>query len=153
MRDVSELNINEGGGPVLRPPPSDELIASFEAETGLPMPMELRSFLRLVNGGHPERDSVGGNGGQFAVGRFYHLSAENYGPESLWYAAKHWRPVLGDKAIPFATDGGGNQFFLDLSETPSSVKLCLHDESMRIIAIAPTFETFIDELDADQDMI
>lgn len=43
--------------------------------------------------------------------------------------------------------------FIDLSDNPASVKLCRHDEGMRLIEVAPTFEVFIDELSLDPDMI
>jgi hypothetical protein len=153
MRDLAQLNINDGGRFVLRQPPSDETFADFEETFGISLPEGLKFLLRVANGGHPELDSVGGASGQYSVNRFYYLAPEDRGPESLWYAAVHWRPILGDRAVPFADDGGGNQFFLDLSDAPPSVKLCLHDEAMRVVLIAPSFEAFIDALDIDPDMI
>lgn len=153
MRDLSELNINEGGRQVSRPAPTEVLIADFESKTGMHLPAELRGLLQFANGGHPELDAVGGSDGQFAVDTFYHLTPDDFGPESLWYAVEHWTPTLGKKALPFATDAGGNQFFLDLSETPAPVKLCLHNEAMLIADIAPSFEAFIDLLEIDPDMI
>jgi hypothetical protein len=66
---------------------------------------------------------------------------------------EHWTPTLGKSALPFATDAGGNQFFLELSNKPAAVRLCLHDEAMRIVDIAPSFEAFIDSLETDADMI
>lgn len=153
MRKLSELNINEGGWPVTRPKPSHELFVDLELKTGLRIPAELRELLQSANGGHPELDSVGGAGGQFAVDIFYHLTEGDFGPESLWYAFRHWGPILGPNAVPFATAAGGNQFFLDLSHNPPAVKLCLHDEAMRIVDIAPSFADFIDSLGTDPDMI
>ncbi len=153
MRDLSELSINEGGRPINRPAPSEELFASFESKTGLQLPADLRKLLKFANGGHPELDSIGGGDGQFAVNAFYHLTADDHGPESLWYAAQHWKPILGQAALPFASDAGGNQFFLDLTSKPASVRLCLHDEGMRIVDVAPSFEMFIDSLKIDPDMI
>lgn len=153
MRDLLELKINDGGRPVLRSPPSGEVIADFEKTLGVLLPESFKLLLKVSNGGHPELDSVGGANGQYSVNRFYHLTKDDRGPESLWYAAAHWRPILGNQAVPFAGDGGGNQFFLDLSDTPPSVKLCLHDRSMEIVPVSPSFEAFIDELDIDPDMI
>jgi hypothetical protein len=152
MRDISELNINEAGNPVARPVPTD-LFKAFQSETGLEMPPGLKRLLQHANGGHPELDSVGGAMGRFAVNTFFHLTADDRGPESVWYAIEHWGPILGNTALPFADDGGGNQFFLDLSVQPPTVKLCLHDVSMRSVEIAPTFELFIDSLSIDPDMI
>lgn len=153
MRDLSELNINEGGKPVIRPAPREALYADFESKTGRRLPAELRGLLQFANGGHPELDSVAGSKGQFAVDTFYYLTPDDHGPESLWYAVQHWTPILGQDAIPFASDAGGNQFFLDLSINPAVVRFCVHDEGMRIIDISATFESFIDSLEIDLDMI
>jgi hypothetical protein len=153
MRNLSELNINEGGKPVARPAPSADLLEAFQSETGLKVPPGLRHLLQYANGGHPELDSVGCAQGQFAVNTFFNLTSNDFGPESLWYAVQHWGSILGKTALSFAEDGGGNQFFLDFSKEPPSVKLCLHDEAMRTLEIAPTFEAFIDSLSIDPDMI
>lgn len=153
MRSITELNINEGGRPPSRPPATDEIIREFEVKLEVSLPEAFKILLRSVNGGHPELDSIGGANGQFAVNRFYHLTNEDYGTESLWYAAEHWCPILGRKAVPFANDGGGNQFFLDTADSPASVKICLHDTSMKVQPIAVSFESFIDMLEIDPDMI
>ena len=146
MRDLTELNINEGGEPVRRPPPSDAAIAAFEAELGMPLPDELKILLRFSNGGHPELDTVDGGEGEFAVSRFFHLTEEDRGTESLWYALEEWRPIVGVDYIPFARTGGGDPFMLDVSETPPSVNICLHNEDMDIYEVSPSFEVFIDSL-------
>ena len=146
MRDLTELNINEGGKPVDRQPPSDAVIAAFEAEIGMPLPAELIHFLRFSNGGHPELDAVDGADGEFAVNHFYHLTEEDRGTESLWHAAEEWRPIVGTDYIPFAETGGGDPFMLDVSETPPSVNICLHNENMDIYEVSPSFEAFIDSL-------
>jgi hypothetical protein len=87
------------------------------------------------------------------VDAFYHLTADDRGPESLWYAVEHWKQTLGQAALPFAADAGGNQFFLDLSSKPATVRLCLHDEAMHIVDIATSFEEFINSLEIDPDMV
>lgn len=153
MRELSELNINEGGRPVTRPAPTEALFADFESKTGRQLPAELRGLLQFANGGHPELDSVAGSEGQFVVNAFYHLTPDDHGPESLWYAVQHWTPILGQAALPFADDAGGNQFFLDLSSNPAVVRFCVHDEAMRIVDISASFEAFIDSLEIDPDMI
>jgi len=153
MRNLAELNINEGGKAVERPAPSREDIVEFEQAFGVSLPPGLSFLLQASNGGHPEFDAVGGPDGHYAVNSFYHLIASDKGTESIWYAMTHWRPILGDHAVPFANTGGGDQFFIDLSNNPPSVKLCRHDEGMRLIEVAPSFEVFIDELSFDPDMI
>lgn len=153
MRNISDLNINDGGRLPSRPPASSEVINDFESEFEVELPEHYKSLLRSANGGHPELDSIDGGNGQFAINRFYHLTHEDRSSESLWYATGHWRQILGVKAVPFANDGGGNQFFLDTRDTPASVKLCLHDADMKIVLIADSFEEFIDSLEIDPDMI
>jgi hypothetical protein len=64
-----------------------------------------------------------------------------------------WRVVLGEQALPFAEDGEGNQFFLDLRRSPAAVKVCLHDESFSTVDVAPSFEMFIDGLSVEPDML
>jgi hypothetical protein len=153
MRNINELNINEGGSPVEREAPSDNLISLFESKTGLTIPSELLSLLKVSNGGHPELDSIFSGCGEFAVDAFYHLSDSDYGPGSLWYAVEHWSEILGEGTLPFAHDGGGNQFFLNLSGTQQTVGICLHNESFRVLKLAPSFSDFIDSLEIDPEMI
>src|SRR4051812_46941919 len=138
MRDLSELNINERGVPVTRPAPTDDDWARFESRYDIKAPSALRQLLGYSNGGHPELDSIpstsgGGGGSRYSVNRFYYLSADEL-TGSLQYAMKHWRPILGAKALPFASDSGGNQFYVDLED--GSVRLCLHDAQMRTITVA-----------------
>ncbi len=66
---------------------------------------------------------------------------------------KDWRHVLGEGILPFAEDGGGNQFLLDLTRSPAAVKICVHDEHFVILDIAPSFESFIDSLSVDPEYV
>lgn len=150
MRELDDLNINEGGNPVTRLAPTDELFEAFQSETGLPVPQELRSLLKYANGGCPELDTLSGTEQEFAVDHFFHLTPDDRGTESMWYGALRMRPVLGDKALPFASTGGGDQFFLDLSAHPPAVKLWLHYPES-IVEISPTFAGFIDSLAINPD--
>jgi hypothetical protein len=157
MRDLSELKMNDRGRPVKRSPPTEESINAFERHFNVTLPMEYISLLKFSNGGHPELDSIEPIGRPGAAGRsvdhFYHLDKDTTSISSLWTAMQTWISVLGEKRVPFAVDGGGNPFVLDLSSTPPSVKACLHDENYIIIDLAPTFASFIDALRADPDMI
>ncbi len=67
----------------------------------------------------------------------------------MWYAIEEWRPIVGSDYIPFAETGGGDPFLLDMSETPQSVNICLHNENMDIYEVSPSFEAFIDSLAID----
>lgn len=153
MRNLKELEINEGGKPVTRPPPSVQMIQEFEHAYGIKLPHDLVSLLCFSNGGHPQLNAVNGRDGEFALDTFYHLTDENHETESLWYAMKHWLPALGTNAIPFGNDGGGNQFFIDLSTGKEEVKICLHNFGMKTKLVANSFSEFIDSLDVDPDLI
>jgi hypothetical protein len=50
-------------------------------------------------------------------------------------------------AVPFAENGLGDQFFLDISTTPASVKIFYPEENAIIVEIAASFEQFIDRLE------
>ena len=157
MRNLSELNINEVGNPVRRSPPTSDVVDAFQAHFGIALPEDYLKLLRHSNGGHPELDSiqpVGRSGAaRWAVNRFYHLDDDRISNSSLWVAIGRWRHILGASALPFAVDGGGNQFFFDLRTSPPKVKICVHDENFLVIEIAPSFEAFVDALSLDPDMI
>lgn len=157
MRDFSELNLNEGGRPVNRAPPSAEEVAAFEHEFGVTLPRDYLQLLSYSNGGCPEADSIAPMGrtdiAKRAVNRFFHLNEDHKGPSSLWAATRAWRPILGEKRIPIAADGGGNPFILDLSRPESSVSTCLIDDHCALVEVATSFADFIDRLEIDPDMI
>jgi hypothetical protein len=157
MRNLAELNINEGGRPVSRPPPSDAQISEFERQFGVTVPLPLITLLRYANGGHPERDSIdpvgATDGSGWGVNRFFHLSSDRTGPSSLWKAMQAWHPILGKAAIPIANDGCGNVFFIDSTSDAAEVKVCIHDDNFSVRDLAPSFEDFIDRLYLDPDYI
>ncbi len=157
MRNLSELKINEKGKPVGRPSPTNEALKEFQSHFGVMLPESYIMLLRHSNGGHPQVDSIEPIGrplaARWAVNRFYHLDGDINSAANLWNATEKWRKILGEKTIPFADDGGGNQFFIDLKPSIPSVKLCVHDEKFAIVDIAPSFEAFIDALSIDPDMI
>ncbi len=157
MRNISELNVNENGKPVSRISPSAEIISQFQSRFGVILPETYIELLRQVNGGHPELDSIQPigrpNAARWGVNRFYHLDEDKTSATSLWNVTEKWREILCENAIAFASDGGGNQFFLDMNTSPPSVKLCVHDENCAVVEIAPSFEIFIDALSVDPDMI
>jgi len=157
MRNITELNINEKGKPVSRNPPSAEIINQFQSHFGVILPEAYIELLRHTNGGHPELGSImpigRPNAARWGVNRFYHLDDDKSSATSLWNVTEKWQKILGENAIAFASDGGGNQFFIDMKTSPPSVKLCVHDENYAIVEIAPSFEIFIDALSFDPDMI
>jgi hypothetical protein len=157
MRDLNELNMNEGGQPVTRQPPTDAQVADFDSHFGVILPKEYVAFLRHSNGGHPEQNSFRPKGlvedVRWGVNRFYHLSQDQNDLEGLWGAATEWRQVIAGNTIPIGNDGGGNQLLLSFDHAPPSVEICIHDENMRLIHVADSFGEFIDMLTEDPDMI
>jgi len=151
VRDLSELNINEGGRRVARPAPTAAIITAFQTLFGITLPEGYLKLLRHSNGGHPELDSI--KPGMWAVDRFYHLDDDRTSTESLWFVMEHWRPILGPEVLPFATDGCGNQFVLDLNTSPPRVRVCVHDENFSMVDLASSFEAFIDALGIDPEAI
>jgi hypothetical protein len=157
MRNLNELNINEGGRPVIRSPPADSQIAAFQSQFGVTLPSEYVAFLRHSNGGHPERNSFKPAGlaedVMWGVSRFYHLDDDRTDLEGIWGATNEWRAVISGKIVPIGDDGGGNQILLWFDKGPPMVKICVHDESMRLIHVADSFSEFIDLLSDDPSMI
>ncbi len=150
MRDLLELGLNEGGKPVTRKAPTEEEIRRFEAAHQVSLPDDYVNFLRVSNGGHPELNCFVPKGlaedNIWSVDVFYHLGDDQSNYYNIWKVTRDWNTVLGEKAIPIAEDGGGNQIFLDFSTTPASVSLCIHDEDFGILTAAASFTEFIDML-------
>lgn len=157
MRDLLELNINEGGAPVARAPATPSAIAAFAAEYGIKIPEILLRLLRHSNGGHPELDSFLPGGPDerypFGIDHFLFLDEDRDSCESMWKAMEFWRPVLGPSCLPFAEDGGGNVVFLDLTLDPPTVRVCWHDENFAQALLADSLEQFIDGLRINPDYI
>jgi len=157
MRNLSELNINEGGKAVTRPAPTVDTVKAFQSHFGIVLPDEYLKLLQYSNGGHPELDSIQPVGRpeaqRWSVSWFYELDDDRDSTTSLWYATAAWRSILGRDALPFAEDQLGNQFFLDLSLSESAVKICIHDDNFSIADLAPSFEAFLDGLSRDPEFI
>jgi len=157
MRDLNELNINLGGRPVPRRPPTDEEIGAFESHFNLRLPPDYVSFLKQTNGGHPEIDSFRSWGAEqdtlWSVSRFYHLSPDEDDLEGLWRATGEWQRAISEKVVPIASDPGGNQILLDYSSGSPTVELCIHDDNFKLVYLNDTFSSFLDMLFSDPDMI
>ena len=109
MRNLEELNINQGGQRVTREPPSVAAISAFEREFGLEIPGQLLDVLQFSNGGHPELDSYNPSGtddvNSFGINTFYFLTEDQQAPYNLWEAVRVWRPYIGENRLPFQHDG------------------------------------------------
>lgn len=157
MRDLHEINMNEGGKPVGRNPPTAAQVSEFQSHFGVVLPESYLIFLKHSNGGHPERNAYLPKGCAedhlWGVNRFYYLNDDKAGVDGLWNATQAWRNALRKDIVPIADDGGGNRILLSFAESPPSVKVCIHDEGMRFVHAADSFEEFIDSLTDDPDMI
>jgi hypothetical protein len=158
MRNLSELNINEGGKPIRRPPPASDIVSAFQDHFEVVIPDDYLRLLQHANGGHPEVNTVDPIGrpgaSSWAVNWFYHLDANRHTAASLWHATDQWRRIYGHRILPFASDGFDNQFFLDFRVSPPSVRVLICDEgSLEAVDIAPSFAAFVDALYIDPDML
>lgn len=155
MRDISEININEGGKPISRHLPSDEEIQNFERKFNIKLPDDYIKLLKYANGGHPQLDSflIKDENNRWSVDKFYYLDSKKDANNNIWKMTEVWQEILGKNAIPIASDGGGNQIFLDIKNNSHCVKLCIHDEGYKIIEVADSFEGFIDKLEVHPDFI
>jgi len=113
MRDLGELNMNEGGRPVRRSPPTDFQISEFEVHFAVKLPGDYLTFLRQSNGGNPELGAYQPKGlvqpVLCGVDRFYFLSDDHQDLEGVWQATREWRTALGKNIVAIGSDGGGNQ--------------------------------------------
>ncbi|WP_090313481.1 SMI1/KNR4 family protein [Duganella sp. CF517] len=154
MMDVKRININLNGLPT--PPLADsEKIKELEKKIKLKLPRDYRQFLQIHDGGHPEIGSVIIDQNEltniFDVDWFYSIA--NSKIKSIFEAIEQWKPVLGNEALPFAQDGGGNQFYLNLKSNEETVWLLLHDQNNKTIKIADNFAAFISLLQDNPDFI
>lgn len=162
MRNLDELNINQGGRPVKRKPAAEPLLIELEAQLGATLPVEYKGLLRFSNGGHPELDTVlvdvKGRELMWNVNTFYYLQRPAYNTndtENLFWIHSHYKSVLGPRCLAFADNGGGDIFFLDLNAAPAPVKIWLHDSSSNgtVEIVAPTFAWFINSLGLNPEYI
>jgi hypothetical protein len=149
VRDLEELNINEGGRPVKRPAPTAEHIRAFERKFGVRLAQAHVVLLKHANGGHPELNVFYKGDCDWGVDVFLHLSDEDAHPSGLWRAMADYGGLLGEACIPFAFDGGGNVFYVDAGSVGAPVWLWLHHPPERVF-LAPSFEAFVDGLRGEE---
>ena len=156
MRNIAELNINEGGRPVFRPPPSPQQLGEFERTFQVKLPQAYIELLGVANGGHPELDSflVGHDpNDRWAISFFFHLSDDQSGTESVWRATCEHQPFLGPSTVPIARDGLGNIVYLETNQNAAPVWLWIHDRGPTRVMVASSLVEFIGVLERDPDAI
>ena len=133
------------------PPLEQALISEFEHHFHVTLTAEHVKLLRYCNGSEPEPNAIYRPDDDVDpvswINRFYYVVRDRAGLENLWEETAHWRSILGPMAVPFAENGLGDQFFLDISTTAASVKIFYPEENAIIVEIAPSFEQFIDRLE------
>ena len=146
MRDLRELGVTSKGSRTKLP--ADELLISeFEKRYGLTLPDDFRLFLRSVpDGGSPLKKIFRMTGEVWGVNRFRGL-VRSEADAGLLRAMETWTQVLGPKHVPFAGDGCGNEFVLDLNHAPAPVLIVVHEEGCRTVELSPPFGEFIDALE------
>jgi len=159
MRDLTEINVNDGGKPVGLPLPTSTQIAAIENLVGMVLPESYVNFLKCSNGGHPELDTIETDDGKvWAVNRLFHIAAtagDLSDTEDVVWRYHHRWPGARRELLPIANDGGDNLFCLDLSRDGNGQIVCyIHDEpGSPLIHIASSFEALIDALVVNPDYI
>ena len=117
MRDLNELNLNEGGRRVAALPPTAHQLAVVEQLVGATLPETYIRFLQFSNGGHPERNlfEIERDGQRFGwgVNSFFHIASDVETTDDVgdvvWNYHHRW-PGTPRELLPIARDGGGNLF-------------------------------------------
>ncbi len=154
--NVERLNINVNGTLSVGFDGDESLLLRLESIAGGKLPSDYITFLKQVNGGHPEVGSFYPLGNDrenniFDVDWFY--SVDNPNVKTLEDAFSAWGNIIGRSCLPIGRDGGDNQIYLSLDHTTSSVWLYLHDENCKKIKLADSFTQFIDGLIQNPDFI
>jgi hypothetical protein len=152
--NVERLNINVGGKRSPGFVGNDKDFEQIDALIGAQLPKDYIIFIKAADGGHPEVGSFFLDGDRehnsFSVDWFYTFSNPNV--ENIKTAISQWGKLLGRKMLPIARDGGGNQFYLNLTDVVPTVWIYLHDNNERI-KLADSFVEFLSALTDNPDFI
>jgi SMI1-KNR4 cell-wall len=147
MRDLSDLQVSKGRRPV----PTREEVRELERQIGAVLPEDYVEFLLQINGGHPLLDTFTSREGRTGDLNNFFFLGEPDSTESLNWNLQN-RPASLGSAVPFARDGGGNLFALDLMN--GAVLFWNHDtDGTRISRLADSFSELIDGLQENPDYI
>ena len=153
MRNLEELNINEGGEPIDRPAPSTDDTRRFVEHFGVSLPEDYTTLLLFANGGCPEVNSFTyyDGEGESAVNCFYRLTSDRTDLYGVWRRTEHLRKVLSDAniandVIAVGENGGGDDILLNMSNIPPSVHILYRTSGNSMPKIADSFGEFVDSL-------
>lgn len=153
--DLERLNINIGGLPSLGYRGDGSVLNHVASLVGAGLPSSYVELIRTADGGHPEVGCFSPLGTDdenlFEIDYFYAFG--NSSVERVQDVLERWGHLLGEHTLPIGRDGGGNQIFLDMSSDSETVWIALHDEGMKKVKVAESFESFIDSLRPNPDFI
>jgi hypothetical protein len=153
MRDLEELNINDGTGkPVTRRPPTPDQISFIEELVGTRIPQSYIEFLKFSNGGCAELDTFyyefEGIERRESVDTFFHISTDCGSSGDVAWEYKHRWNGIPEQFLPIACNGLGDLICLDLTGPGGGrVVIWIHDiPANQLRSVANSFEEFIDLL-------
>lgn len=142
-------------------------IAAIEALLGAPLPAPFLAFLQVANGAYFDYtcDVPDGEGGveKMAFNTMFSAEEGDFCDETLVgelrAARKHM--AMPERILPFARDGGNSMVFLDLTPEGAGRVLSYVQElpgwtgrrAHGFIALAPSFEAWLDSLYIDRDTV
>jgi cell wall assembly regulator SMI1 len=149
MRSLGELKISRGGQGV-----TEDDLRGLEERIGFKLPGAYQELLKHSNGGHPELDTFPHEDGEWSVNNFFTLG-DDASTESIWWNYCHRWPEATPNLLPFARDGGGNLFCLELGgDGNAPVIVWAHDiPPPQVLQLADSFEEFVDGLQENPDYI
>ena len=122
---------------IVKPLPTDKVIAEKELEWGIKLPEPYKSFLKKYNGGIPEDGSVETEGRSFIVVRFLGI-IEDYDSKLGWYDIEAVETQIAEKLtdnrdnetmdrVPIAEIVGGDYVCLNLGSSGEYGSVCVWD--------------------------
>jgi hypothetical protein len=156
MRQINELKISNSQNLSV----NKEMILWLESIIKYKLPSSYITFITNYNGGFPELDTFSNESGEWDVNNFFFIddqsSKESKSPTEsvLWNYHNKWDGAK-NSIFPFARDGGGNLFCLDLDfgENAPVIFWTHENPTPEGTIIANNFEQFIDNLHFNPDYI
>jgi hypothetical protein len=158
MRDLTELNLNQGGQRVRRARPTPTQLCLIETIVGAKLPEAYAKLLEVSNGGHPELDTFHFGPSEcpqeWSINLFFHVSSET-GPDSVLWNYNHRWPGAPREVLPIGNDGLGNLICLDLTEGGrGAVIIWVHDmPGGQVVRAAESLEQLLANLGVNPDFI
>ncbi|EEM02900.1 MULTISPECIES: SMI1/KNR4 family protein [Bacillus] len=148
---------------VIFPLPSEDLIFKKEEAWRVELPLDYKNFIKLHNGGLPEKNSFICNNHSYAVIRFLcileapeHIESGMFDIDVIWSRFDERLTddgdLLGVALLPIAVLFAGNVLCFDFRESRNSPTVCVwdHENSVElepvVYYVTNTFQQFLDML-------